>query len=199
MAAWSRREFVVRAGAALGIAAAWAGTGRAQGLGQFQAGAPGCSPDDKATPAAPEGPDFRPRSPERSSFLESGVTGTRLVLTGYVAGLRCGRIKDAIVDFWQADGRGQYDATGFRLRGHQLTTADGSYRLETIVPGPQGGRARRLHVRIAPPGKPGLTTQVFFPGEADNAKDPAFRPELVMKVTDTRDGKTASFNFVLDL
>jgi hypothetical protein len=34
----------------------------------------------------------------------------------------------------QADSTGRYDNSGFRLRGHQYTASDGSYRLATVVP-----------------------------------------------------------------
>src|SRR5262245_19808550 len=74
----------------------------AQGLDQFATGPAPCTPDAKATPAAPEGPDFKPNSPERSSLRISGVSGVPLVITGTVSGLTCGPIKRALLDFWHA-------------------------------------------------------------------------------------------------
>jgi protocatechuate 3,4-dioxygenase beta subunit len=171
---------------------------RAQGLGQFAAGPPPCAPNEKTTPAAPEGPEFKKGAPRRTSLLDPGVTGAKLNLSGTVAGLTCGPIGGARLDFWQADANGVYDAAGFRLRGHQFTDATGAYRLETIVPGAQK-RAPRLHVKVQPPGKPAFTTQLFFPGQRLNTADPQFRPELLIAVTDAGGVKTGRFNIVLDL
>ena len=171
-----------------------------QGLGQFgnSAAAP-CLLDDKATPAVPAGKEFKPGSPSRTSLIEPGVAGPKLVLTGIVRGLTCGPIKGAVVDFWQADAQGVYDQAGFKLRGHQSTDAAGKYRLDTIVPGASGTRAPHLNARVTPPGKPVFTTRIFLPDAAQNKKDPAFKPELAMKVTEGRDGKTATFDIVLNL
>ena len=44
-----------------------------------------------------------------------------------------------------------------------------------------------------------LTTQLYFPGDAANARDPIFSPELLMQVKDATDAKAATFDFVLDL
>ncbi len=178
----------------------FASTASGQGLGQFSGGGPPpCKADEKATPAASQGQDFKPGAPERSSLVEPGLTGTKLVLTGSVSGLTCGPIKRARLDFWQADARGVYDASGYRLRGHEFTDANGRYRLETIVPGQHGKEAPHLHVKVQPAGKPGLTTRLFLPDQALNRTDAQFREELVMKVSGGPAGKTATFDIVLNL
>ena len=170
-----------------------------QGLDQFATGPAPCTPDAKATPAAPEGPDFKPNSPERASLRAPGMGGVPLVVTGTVSGLTCGPIKRALLDFWQADAHGAYDKAGFQLRGHQFSDASGNYRLETIVPGADGTRAPNLHVRVVPPGKSALTTQLFFPDDPKNRTDPQFKSDLVMKITGGPAGKSAVFNIVLDI
>ena len=43
-----------------------------------------CSSPAGLTPSLTEGPYFKANSPERASLLESGIPGTKLVLTGYV-------------------------------------------------------------------------------------------------------------------
>jgi protocatechuate 3,4-dioxygenase beta subunit len=200
MALQSRRGFVAVALAPLAcVALRLQAESATQGLGQFGAAMPGCKVDDKPTSAAPEGPDFKPGSPSRTSLIETGAAGTKLVLSGTVTGVTCGRIKGALVDFWQADGRGAYDAGGFSLRGRQLTDANGSYRLETIVPGAPVGRPRSIHVKVQPPGKAVFTTQMFFPDDPLNAHDPAFKPDLLMTMTFSSEGKAASFNIVLNI
>jgi protocatechuate 3,4-dioxygenase beta subunit len=171
----------------------------AQDLGAFAGGPPPCNPNEKHTPSSPAGPDYKAGSPQRSSLVEQGMAGTKLVLTGTIAGLHCGPIARAVVDFWQADARGVYDKAGFRLRGRQLTDAAGAYRLETIVPGPHDKRAPHVHVRVTPPGKPAFTTQIFFPDQPANKLDPQFNADLVMTVTTAGQEKRGRFNVVLDM
>lgn len=127
------------------------------------------------------------------------MPGTRLSLTGHVFSLACAPIAKAKLDFWQADASGTYDNTGYRLRGHQFTDADGRYALETIVPGEYPGRTVHIHVKVQAPGKPALTTQLYFPNVAPNRQDSIFNPATVMDVRDTPSGKAATFDFVLNV
>jgi protocatechuate 3,4-dioxygenase beta subunit len=142
-----------------------------------------------------EGPFFTPRSPERTSLLEPGITGTTLKLTGYVLTQNCQPVAGALVDFWQADTEGQYDNSGYKLRGHQFTDEAGRYQLETIMPGLYPGRTEHIHVKVQAPNGPVLTTQLFFPGVAGNESDSIFDPSLVVN---QQDAQTATFNFVIE-
>jgi protocatechuate 3,4-dioxygenase beta subunit len=155
--------------------------------------------DDDPTPAQTEGPYYTPNTPERASLLEAGMAGTRLVLTGAVLTTGCVPVARALIDFWQADDAGVYDNTGFRLRGHQFTDAQGRYRLETILPGLYPGRTRHIHVKVQAPNRPVLTTQLYFPGEARNASDNIYRAELLVDMRDATAGKEAAFDFVLNI
>lgn len=158
---------------------------------------PACTDADDVTPSQTEGPFFTRHSPERASLLESGVTGTKLVVSGYVLTTDCKPVARALLDFWQADDKGQYDNTGFRLRGHQFTDDAGRYALETVVPGLYPGRTRHLHVKVQAANRPVLTSQLYFPGETRNQNDGIFNRELVMDVQDASDGKVARFDFVV--
>jgi len=109
----------------------------------------------------------------------------------------CQPITHALLDFWQADSNGNYDNTGFRLRGHQYTDKQGRYSLDTFVPGEYSGRTRHIHVKVQAHGKPVLTTQLYFPGEARNDSDSIFSPELLMHVQNTTSGQVATFNFII--
>lgn len=160
---------------------------------------PACADDGPVTPAQTEGPYFKPSSPRRTSLLEPDVRGTRIVVEGTVLGTDCQSIPRALLDVWQADAQGRYDNAGFRLRGHQFTDDAGHYRLETVVPGLYPGRTRHFHVKVQAPGRPVLTTQLYFPGEPANGRDWIFRRELLLAVEDTGDGKRATFDFVLDV
>ncbi len=124
----------------------------AQGPTAAQAGGtlaptPACASNASVTAADDEGPYFKPNSPERSSLLESGVSGTTLTVSGYVLTPDCKPVARALLDFWQADASGQYDNSGFRLRGHQYTDANGAFTLQTVVPGLYPGRTRHIHVK----------------------------------------------------
>jgi protocatechuate 3,4-dioxygenase beta subunit len=113
---------------------AGATTAQAQPDGTLVA-TPACADHDHPTPEQTEGPYFTPDSPARRSLIESGVRGTRMVLTGRVLTTGCKPARRALLDFWQADGDGSYDNQGFRLRGHQFTDSRGRFRLATVVPG----------------------------------------------------------------
>jgi protocatechuate 3,4-dioxygenase beta subunit len=148
------------------------------------------------TPPQTEGPYFKPGSPARTSLIESGMTGTRLLLSGRVVTLACAPVAGATLDFWQADAGGTYDNSGYRLRGHQSTDAMGRYSLETIVPGEYPGRTEHIHVKVRAPGKAVLTTQLYFPGVARNQEDSIFDAHLLVTMQSTATGKAATFDFV---
>jgi protocatechuate 3,4-dioxygenase beta subunit len=161
------------------------------------AAAPVCASPATLTPAVTEGPFFKVGSPERSSLLDANIVGTKLDLTGYVLTADCKPVGHALLDFWQADSKGNYDNSGYTLRGHQFTDAAGRFQLTTIVPGLYPGRTEHIHVKAQAPNGPILTTQLFFPGVADNSSDGIFDPKLLMNVNETGSGLEATFNFVV--
>jgi protocatechuate 3,4-dioxygenase beta subunit len=185
------RRTVLRALALAPPALAFAGRRRptAQGLPPT----PACRPTAEET----EGPFFKPRSPQRTSLLEPGLRGTRLMLNGVVLSAACRPVAGALLDFWQADADGRYDNAGFHLRGHQYTDSAGRYRLETVVPGLYPGRTRHIHVKVQAPGRSVLTTQLYFPHEARNALDPLFDRALLIRQGEEPWGRTGIFNFAL--
>jgi protocatechuate 3,4-dioxygenase beta subunit len=160
---------------------------------------PACTPNAAVTPSQTEGPYYKPNTPERTSLVEPGMTGTRLIVTGYVLGRDCKPIVHAWLDFWQADDKGNYDNSGYRLRGHQFTDDKGIFYLETVVPGLYPGRTRHIHVKVQAPGGQTLTTQLYFPSESRNQNDGIFNQGLVMVVRDAAGGKVGLFNFMLDV
>ena len=160
---------------------------------------PACGADHAPTLRQTEGPFFTPNSPERQSLIEAGVTGRTLELTGFVLTRSCKPLPRVLVDFWQADAKGEYDNQGFRLRGHQFTDGEGRYRLRTIVPARYTGRTPHIHVKVQAANRPVLTTQLYFPDEPGNARDPIFRPELVIRIGQTGETRQGRFDFVLDM
>jgi protocatechuate 3,4-dioxygenase beta subunit len=175
------------------LAASTLGATAAAAETQTLAPTPSCTDDDDETIEQMEGPFFTPNSPERTSLVEPGMSGEPLTVSGVVLTTDCRPVAGALLDFWQANDAGEYDNEGYTLRGHQFAGDDGSYRLETILPGLYPGRTRHIHVKVQAPNQPVLTTQVYFPGEPRNAEDGIFAEPLVMDVT----GSTATFTFVL--
>jgi protocatechuate 3,4-dioxygenase beta subunit len=147
--------------------------------------------------AQTEGPYFKRNSPEKSDLAADVNRGTPLVVSGTVMSTSCQPAARALLDVWQADADGEYDNTGNRLRGHLFSDDSGRYRFETVVPGLYPGRTRHIHVKVQAPNGPVLTTQLYFPGEPQNASDSIFDKQLLMKVTDAGDGKNATFDFVV--
>src|SRR5215470_10136916 len=66
--------------------------------------------DEKLEPTHSEtaGPFFKPRSPERTSLLEKGITGTPFAVSGRVRGRDGKAVSGALLDFWYADDAGEY-------------------------------------------------------------------------------------------
>jgi protocatechuate 3,4-dioxygenase beta subunit len=160
---------------------------------------PACHDGDEATLPQTEGPFFRPSSPERVELFETGIAGQPIELVGVVLSRgACKPHAGALLDFWQADDKGRYDNSGFRLRGHQFTDAEGRYRLRSIVPGAYPGRTRHIHLKVQPRGGRLLTTQLYFPGEARNRSDGLFRTELLIRTAKNAGWLAGRFDFVVD-
>jgi protocatechuate 3,4-dioxygenase beta subunit len=190
----TRRRFLLTAGsltAALGLAH--------DGAAQELAPTPACDDHGAPTPRQGEGPFFKPRSPLRADLRQPGATGRPVELSGLVLTRRCRPLAGAVVDLWHADDKGDYDATGFRYRGHLVTGSDGAFRFRTVMPALYTGRTRHYHVKVQSPGSRLLTTQLYFPNEAENRRDSMFRRELLMRVAAAGDGLAARFDFVLDI
>ena len=160
---------------------------------------PECRDAHDATLRQTEGPFFKPKSPQRADLMEATTKGRPLQLSGVVLTRTCQPISGALVDLWHADENGDYDNRGFRYRGHQFTDAAGRYRFRTIQPALYPGRARHYHVKVQAPNRPVLTTQLYFPGEPQNARDGLFRRELLMQVANVGEGLAGRFDFILDL
>ena len=193
----ARRRFLqglVTAGAA-GLLSGLAQPGRGQ---TALSPTPACDDDDGPTPPQTEGPFFTPNSPERRLLREPGMPGAPIALTGLVLTRSCRPVPGALVEVWHADEAGAYDNEGYRLRGHQFTGPDGSYRFDTIVPGLYPGRTRHFHLKFQAPDRALLTTQFYFPGEPDNQRDGMFRPELLLRISEAPE-QVARFDTVLDL
>jgi protocatechuate 3,4-dioxygenase beta subunit len=158
---------------------------------------PECHDGDAPTIRQTEGPFFKPSSPERVELIEPGMAGQPIELVGFVLTRGCKPVAGALIDLWQANDKGEYDNSGFRLRGHQFTDSQGRYRVRTVVPGLYKGRTRHIHVKVQPPGGRVLTTQLYFPGEVMNRKDGLFRKELLVRTAKNEGWLAGRFDFVV--
>jgi protocatechuate 3,4-dioxygenase beta subunit len=187
----TRRElaFAMAAGALLP-----AGRTSAQGM---LPRTPECRGPANPTVSQTEGPYFKPQSPEKKDFAADDRAGSPFALIGEVVTRDCKPVPRALVDLWHADASGAYDNRGARLRGHQFTDTSGRFRFDTIRPGEYPGRTRHFHVKVTMPGRPVLTTQLYFPDDPGNARDRIYDPRLIMAVQDRGGATLGFFRFVL--
>ena len=144
-----------------------------------------------------EGPYYRANPPQNATLRTAGIAGTPLTLSGYVVSRSCQPIANAKLDFWQADGNGSYDNSGYTLRGWQLTDANGAYRLETVIPGLYPGRTEHIHFKVTVSGQT-YTSQLFFPGVAQNASDSIYSSRMLVTLNTSTCPITGTFTFVVN-
>lgn len=152
----------------------------------------------KLTPSLTEGPYYKVGS-RRTNDITYYSVGERIRISGFVFDTSCKPIANAWLDFWQADGEGNYDNKGYKFRGHQYTDKEGRFELMTVIPGQYSSRTPHIHVKVrANDRSPIITSQLFMPNEELNKKDTIFNQNLVMEVkVNPRGGKEATFNFVV--
>jgi hydroxyquinol 1,2-dioxygenase len=154
---------------------------------------------DAATPSTVVGPFHIHDSPDfdNGANMAGGAPGTPLVLTGAVRGLDGTPIPNALVDVWQPDGEGVYEAQkpgqeGAYLRGVYRTDKDGRYVVRTVAPigytipldGPVGAlvtrtgispyRPTHVHFDVSADGFTPVITHIFRNGVAHLDDDVVF-------------------------
>lgn len=148
------------------------------------------------TPAQTAGPFYPLQKPADSDADLTVVAGRPgrakgevMSLTGRVFGANGAPADPATVEIWQADWHGHYHHPGDRgaepadpdFQGFAAirTATDGGYRFRTIRPmyygQGAGQRTRHIHFRIVDARNREFVTQMYFPGEALNARDGIFR------------------------
>ena len=146
------------------------------------------------------GPFYKEGAPFKQRLGEGVKEGERLIITGKVMDNRCQPITGAILDVWQANSTGEYDNEGFSLRGKVKTNNDGTYLIDTIIPNEYAAgditRPGHLHLKVAAPNQPILTTQLYFEGDPylSGLEDKS----LILKLTDENGTKKANFDFVIE-
>jgi protocatechuate 3,4-dioxygenase beta subunit len=168
-------------------------------FGHSTAPTPECHDGDETTIRQTEGPYFKPSSPQRADLVEPDARSQLVEITGQVLTRSCRPVERVLLDLWHADENGEYDNAGFRYRGHVFTDAEGRYRFRTIMPALYPGRTRHYHIKVQAPGRPVLTTQLYFADEAANRRDGLFRRELVMRTAEASNSVGVRFDFILDM
>jgi hydroxyquinol 1,2-dioxygenase len=172
--------------------------------------------DPAATPATVLGPFHIAGSPELDfgADMSEGVAGTPLFITGSVRDLDGKPVAGAVLDVWQADAEGAYEAQlevdEARLRAKYSSREDGSYCVRTIAPlgysipmdGPVGelisltdiGHCRPAHIHflLDVPGYEPLITHLFQEGAPYLDSDVVFgtKAELVVAFEEREPGPT---------
>jgi len=110
-----------------------------------------------------------------------GVAGERILIVGTVYDGDGAPVGDAMIETWQADAQGRYNATGnagFTGFGRIEATVEGTFQIETIRPGtvaaPDGTmQAPHLLLSVFARGLlTRLTTRIYFADEPGNMADP---------------------------
>jgi hydroxyquinol 1,2-dioxygenase len=184
--------------------------------------------DAGATPATVLGPFHIDGSPELGfgGDMSDDVDGTPLYLTGTVRSLDGSAVSGAVLDVWQADAEGAYEAQlevdEARLRAKYRAEADGTYCVRTITPkgyaipmdGPVGAligqtqishfRPAHVHFLLTAEGYEPLITHLFEEGAEYLDSDVVFgtKQELVVRFEPrepgpTPDGGTSAVPWVL--
>ena len=171
----------------------------------------------KATPPQQLGPFYpvvRPLDQDADLTMLDGhderASGDLLDVFGMVRDFDGNPVSGATLDLWQANAIGRYDHGGdtrdelpldphFQGSARIKTDDEGRYRFRTILPGIYGfgGSMRPRHIHFTIDGKQSrLTTQMYFPGEKENAlEDIKEDSMLVAKRVDPLEGKVAALNW----
>jgi hydroxyquinol 1,2-dioxygenase len=170
----------------------------------------------QATPSTVEGPFHVPNSPEVADGgdMAKGAPGIPCFVTGTVRDLNGRPVGGALLDLWQTDGEGLYEAqrgtTEAWMRGLYRTNPDGSYTVRTVAPIsytiPMDGtvgelvaktrishfRPAHIHFAISAPGYKGVVTHLFQRGDKYIESDVVFgvKEPLITDFVKRDGGKT---------
>lgn len=113
--------------------------------------------------------------PTWADLTRFGAQGERIVLTGTVRDGAAAPVSDAAIEIWQSSPAASDDFPAF---GRCRTDATGAFRFVTLKPGAVSGpgnaqQAPHIAITILARGLlHGLTTRLYFEGEALNETDP---------------------------
>ncbi len=142
------------------------------------------------TPRQTEGPfypDHMPLDTDNDLLVVNdtitAAVGTVTHLSGRVLDSRGEPIRNAVVEIWQVDNKGNYlhsrganpesggRDSNFQGFGRFTTGSTGEYYFRTIKPVPYPGRTPHIHFAVKMKGQDKYTTQCYIKGEPRNATD----------------------------
>ena len=127
-----------------------------------------------------QGPFYTSNAPfvQNNLLADQNELGERMIISGRVYNLDCTKvIPNVEIDIWHANHDGEYDNSGYNLRGKTLSNSQGFYMFETIKPGfylnGSAFRPSHIHFKITPPGHNTLITQLYFQNDPYISADAA--------------------------
>ncbi|HYY60940.1 MAG TPA: hypothetical protein VE756_06065 [Burkholderiales bacterium] len=133
------------------------------------------------------GPFFPPEFAQGANDLTlldgRKAAGEVIEVSGRITQLDGRPLDNVVVEIWQADSRGRYDAPDFCGWGRAASDVSGVYRFRTIRPGAVEGRLPHINFLLLYSGlMRQLQTVMFFEVGADPVLDavPAARRELLV-------------------
>jgi protocatechuate 3,4-dioxygenase alpha subunit len=174
------------------------------------------------TPSQTIGPFFKPSLiwPELTTLVNDETRGERIFIEGRILDGDGAPVDDAMVEIWQANAEGRYDHPedtqeklldpNFHGFGRAATGQDGSFRFQTVKPGPvpgNGGALQAPHINATIFSRGLLKhvfTRIYFPDEPLNGDDPVLnavprdrRPTLIARAEDAAQERVYRFDVIL--
>jgi protocatechuate 3,4-dioxygenase beta subunit len=126
------------------------------------------------------GPFYTANAPLLSSndLALATETGERIQINGHITNLDCTQVlQDVTVEMWHANDAGEYDNSGYNLRGKVISDTYGNFTFETILPGKylNGAQYRpsHIHFKFTPSNAAPIVTQLYFEGDTSIPIDAA--------------------------
>jgi protocatechuate 3,4-dioxygenase beta subunit len=111
---------------------------------------------------------YQAGAPFRTRLSPPDESQPRLIVSGHVYAADClTPLAGALLEVWQANGEGRYDAAHFAAR--LVTDSEGRYEFSTVQPSPYFTSNQffpaHIHYRVSYPAAPTVATQIFFEGD----------------------------------
>jgi protocatechuate 3,4-dioxygenase beta subunit len=136
----------------------------------------------RPTPQAELGPFCKKGTPASSGVMRGPHDpGMPLKVSGRVFDVAGNSLEHATIEIWQTDHLGHYDLEGFRYRAKLLSSGNGGYNFDSVMPGHYPDRVcQHIHYLVTAPGHRPLVTQLYF------ATDPVFEGDPAKNFTRDR-------------
>ena len=161
-----------------------------------------------------QGPFYTSNAPliVNNQLSTAGELGIPLKINGRITNLDCSQaLPNTEIEIWHANSNGEYDNTGFNLRGKAITDINGNYEFNTIFPGKylNGSEYRpaHIHFKLSAPNATPIVTQLYFDGDTSIPTDAAASissgefdasQRIISLQTDANGKKIGQWNIAID-